>query len=74
MKAEQVMTLAINTIKRWNDEYLEAGETLDLISVANLSFLESELKTIHAAGSNKNLWTQNTRYALQLAYAILDSN
>ena len=74
MKAEQVIALAINTINRWNEEYLEAGETLDLISIANLSFLESELKTVQEAGSNKNLWTKNTRYAIQLAYAILDSN
>lgn len=74
MKAEQVVTLAINTLNRWNDEYIEAGNTVDLVNTANLCFLESELKVIHDAGSNKTLWTKYTRYAIQLAYAILDSD
>lgn len=74
MKAEQVITLAINTLNRYNDEYIEAGETLDLVTTANLRFLECELKVVQDAGSNKSLWTKYTRYAIQLAYAILDSD
>lgn len=74
MKAEQVLTLAINTLNRWNNEYLEAGETIDLVTTANMKFLESELAVIKMAGSNKTLWTKYTRYAIQLAYAILDSD
>lgn len=74
MKAEQVLQLAINTLNRYNEEYIEAGETTDLVTTANLQFLESELKVVTDSGSNKNLWTKYTRYAIQLAYAILDSD
>ncbi len=74
MKAEQVLTLAINTLNRWNDEYIEAGETVDLVTTANIRFLESELAVIKMAGSNKTLWTKYTRIAIQLAYAVLDSD
>lgn len=71
MKAEQLLTLAINTLNRWTEEYQELGEQPEITTAANLALLEYELKTVKLAGSNKTLWKPTTRIAIQLAYAIM---
>lgn len=71
MKAEQLLTLAINTLNRWNEEYEELGEKPEATTPANLALLEYELRTINAANGNKDLWKPTTRIAIQLAYAIM---
>jgi hypothetical protein len=71
MKAEQLLTLAINTLTRWTEEYAELGEQPEATSPANLALLEYELNTVKAANGDKTLWRPTTRIAIQLAYAIM---
>jgi hypothetical protein len=72
MKADQLLTLAINTLNRWTEEYTELGEQPEATTPAQVALLEYELKTIKAANGDKSLWKPTTRIAIQLAYAIMN--
>jgi hypothetical protein len=72
MKADQLLTLAINTLNRWTEEYKDLGEQPEATTPAQLALLEYELKTVQAANGDKSLWRPTTRIAIQLAYAIMN--
>lgn len=66
MKAEQLLTKAINTLHRWDEELdLEEGR-VNNINKAQVTILEYALNNLD------NRKTAPVRQAIALAYAILD--
>ena len=72
MKPEQVLTMAINTLTRWNDDVIEAGEGRDLSALAQIKILKIALNDVILAAGDKAKFRIGTREAISLAYAVLD--
>lgn len=64
MKAEQLLTLAINTLHRWQDEVVERGEE-DLMIAPSIIILN------YALANLDNRTSAPVRHGIALAYAVL---
>ena len=68
MKAEQLLTKAINTLNRWDAELEEEGGRETNLNRAMISILEYGINHLD------NRHTTPVRQAIALAYAVLDSD
>lgn len=66
MKAEQLLTKAINTLNRWDSEIAEADGDVSRLNGAMITILE------YALANLDNRKTPPVRQAIALAYSILD--
>lgn len=72
MKPEKVLTMAINTLTRWNDDVIETGERCDLHALAQIQILKLALNDVGITNGDKSKFRVGTREAIALAYAVLD--
>lgn len=66
MKPELLLTKAINTLNRWNEEVTEDAADQTLLTSAQMAILEYSLANLQ----HRN--TAPVRHGIALAYAILD--
>ena len=72
MKPDQLLTIAINTLNRWNEDVIESGDGPDLAAVAQAKIIQIALNDVKAADGDKSKFRIGTREAIALAYAVLD--
>ena len=72
MKPEKVLTMAINTLTRWNDDVIETGERCDLHALAQIQILKLALNDVGRTNGDNTKFRIGTREAIALAYAVLD--
>lgn len=66
MKPELLLTKAINTLNRWNEENLEDATQTSLLTSAQIAILEYTLANL------QHRKTAPVRHGIALAYAILE--
>lgn len=72
MKPEKVLTMAINTLTRWNQDVLDADGQDDLHALAQIQILKLALNDVGMNNGDKSKFRIGTREAIRLAYAVLD--